>query len=95
MEFPKSFVDHIPRMKSDHYPILVCLGINVSLSQRKSTNRFQSCWLLDPQFSQLVIANWNNHTDFVSACNNLMGTATAWNKEVFGNIFHQKEKLLT
>lgn len=40
MAFPDSFVDHLPRLKSNHNPILLCLGVPSNRSRPTIPSKF-------------------------------------------------------
>lgn len=56
--------------------------------------KFQATWLTHEQFQAFVKDSWLPNEPLVSALDKLARDLTSWNKEVFGNIFHQKKHLL-
>lgn len=52
--FPEAFVQHLPRFKSDHYPIIIQLFSNTSLNRLACPFRFQAMWLQHADFSNFV-----------------------------------------
>lgn len=68
--FPESFVDHLGKQKLDHRPILTFL--NNSKQLRFKPFKFQSYWVLDNRFAELVSNNWLSDVELVPALKNLI-----------------------
>ena len=100
--FPSVEVHHLPRVKSDHCPIL----LSTDLRERKPPKpfRFEQMWLTDPTFPTLVDECWKASEQIPSASSSLSRfprrldalteNIQSWNKNHFGNLFHRKTRLL-
>lgn len=56
--------------------------------------RFQVAWLTNNSFKQFVNEAWNQEVYYMEAANVFTTKVSAWNKDVFGNIFWKKRHLL-
>ncbi|XP_030929600.1 uncharacterized protein LOC115955566 [Quercus lobata] len=93
--YSEAVVTHLPRTFSDHCPVLLEL-CKSSANNFTKLFRFQTMWLLHPDFYRVVQQAWveiENRTlqrvvaDFVDR-------VKKWNVEVFGNIFAKKRRVL-
>lgn len=92
--FPDTEVTHLPRVHSDHCPILLNLNpTNQQLLDKPF--RFQKMWLSHLDFQNLVKLAWpGGWTDVKESINLFSKRAIIWNKESFGNIFYKKKRIL-
>ncbi|KAF7815394.1 putative ribonuclease H protein At1g65750 family [Senna tora] len=91
--FPEASVMHLPRLKSEHSPILVRLhSVNDLGVERNRPFRFLASWLLHDNFHNVVKDSWQS--DWYGSLNCFQEKIKVWNREVFGNIFRKKDKLL-
>ena len=91
--YPETFIFHLPRIIFDHCLMLVsCHSLIHPTLQRPF--RFQTCWLSHPQFYQIVnfVQNPSNSLDKI--IQNFIEKVSQWNKNVFGNAFKGKNKIL-
>ena len=91
MLYPNARVTHLTRSHSNHCPVLLKMQPG-AINGRKRLFIFQSCWLLDPSFPNVVSQAWRDN--LVDAIGNFTIEASAWNKGKFGNIFAKKKNLL-
>ncbi|XP_048493143.1 uncharacterized protein LOC125493698 [Beta vulgaris subsp. vulgaris] len=58
--FPEAYVEHMGRYKSDHTPIMVCIGGNSRRRRKKRQKRFrfETAWLLEEECEPLVRKAW-------------------------------------
>lgn len=93
--FPEAVVQHLPRIRSDHSPILFCSHYQpLSFSPRPF--RCERFWLSQPDFLSVSKDVWaNNHElPIFDTLHVLKDRLISWNKESFGNIFARKRRLL-
>ena len=100
--FPSAELYHLPRVKSDHCPIL--LSTDPREQKPPKPFMFEQMWLTDPSFPTLIDESWKASEQIPSASSSLsrfprrLDTLTehikAWNKNHFGNLFQRKTCLL-
>ena len=91
--YPEANVKHLERVQSDHCPILVCLE-HSQQARLQRPFRFQPIWLSHPDFPNVVRDAWINPVVLANATATFTEKARVWNKEVFGNIFHRKKRVV-
>eukprot|EP00253_Pinus_taeda_P008458 PITA_08458 len=90
----------IPFSGSDHWPIEMLWsrpGNNI-----KKPFRFEAFWLTHPEFKDFITTTWQNSNPtenskmarFKKKLQLLKGEIKRWNKNTFGNIFREKDKIL-
>ncbi|KAL8152543.1 hypothetical protein V2J09_010303 [Rumex salicifolius] len=57
--------------------------------------RFEAAWLAHPSFKEILSTSWDPNISTPAALNVLKNKLKKWNKEVFGNIFARKERLIS
>ncbi|CAL1354334.1 unnamed protein product [Linum trigynum] len=93
--FPDTTVQHLPRLSSDHHPILTSIGsqgVNVSFDR---PFRFEAAWLSNNDFDTQVADGWDQQASLPVALEKLATSLSQWSKSTFGNIFHKKRRLLS
>ena len=102
MLFPTVEIHDLPRVKSDHCPIL----LNTDHFEWKPSKpfRFEQTWLTDPTFLSLIQDSWKASELIPSASSSLSRflrrlealtmSIRLWNKTHFGNLFQRKTRLL-
>lgn len=89
----------IPSLGSDHWSIR--LEIDIKKNRGRRPFRFESFWLRDPEFIKKIEEWWCQSSvqgrgqmqTFQLKLKELKGKIKKWNKEEFGNIFEDKQKL--
>ena len=102
MLFPSAQIHHLPRVKSDHCPIL--FDTNPFEWKPSKPFRFEQMWLIDPTFPSLIQNSWRASTLIPSSSSSLSRfprrlevltvNIRLWNKNHFGNLFQRKTWLL-
>ena len=83
-------VVHLTRCHSDH-----CLVLQPRIvTHRKRPFKFQTCWLSDPSFPNLVSQAWRNYLMLANAIDCFTKKAEKWNKSQFGNVFVRKKNIM-
>ena len=85
----------LPRVKSDHHPILVELKeVRTRFSSSGRPFRFEAAWIHHNEFAGFLKDNWETATQLPSTLTTLTEQLRVWNKLVFGNIFQRKRRVL-
>ena len=100
--FPTAEIHDLPRVKSDHCPIL--LITNPLEPKSPKPFRFEQMWLTDPTFLSLVEDSWKASTSLPSTSSSLSrflrhldfltDNIRTWNKNHFGHLFQCKNQIL-
>ncbi|XP_057432391.1 uncharacterized protein LOC130725156 [Lotus japonicus] len=91
--FPDASILHLPRMKSDHSPLLLSLSAkDADNSQRPF--RFLASWLTHEGFPAIVKEAWRPGKEWLPASQAFTQAAMVWNNEVFGEIGRRKRRLM-
>ena len=83
--YPEASITHLPRVFSDHCPILLELSKPPPASINRPF-RFQTMWLHHPEFHDVVRGAWEQESILPSAIKLFTSRVTYWNKIVFGNL---------
>lgn len=65
VSFPEAAVRNLPRVKSDHHPILIDLQSNLPPPAFQRPFRFEAAWLTHKEFGEFVKKNWNGGAKLV------------------------------
>lgn len=86
--FPESKVMHLPRLTSDHCPIL--LRTNPWYTPGRKPFRFEPFWMKHKSFIPLTTIIWDNENHNLSQSIKIyQDELTKWNLKTFGNIFFE------
>ncbi|XP_016675190.1 uncharacterized protein [Gossypium hirsutum] len=91
--FPGCVVTHLPRIKSDHRPLL----LNLYSEVRNAPNRpfwFLASWLKHHNFSNYVKENWSFNGNMINVITGFIDRLKNWNKCVYGHISQRKHLLM-
>ena len=91
--YPEAVVTHLPRTFSDHHPVLIELW-KPNANGLEWPFRFQTMWLLHPDFHRIVREAWPEGVPLKVATTVFTRKARKWNYEVFGNLFVRKKSVL-
>lgn len=95
LNLKKAWVHHVPRVHSDHYPLLINCDDSLYKYVGPKPFHFLSAWLEHPEFSLFVETTWLSDIDKLDhAINNFTQRVCKWNRELFGNIFKQRKQCL-
>ncbi|KAF7844395.1 reverse transcriptase [Senna tora] len=91
--FPEALNYHLPRIKSDHVPLLL---VSKPSNNVTSIRPFwcEQVWLREPSFINLAERAWKESRSACHGLNVIRDRAIEWNKAFFGNIFHRKQKII-
>ena len=90
--YPEALVNHLARTHSDHCPVLLCLDAP-SGTRLIRPFRFQPMWLSHPAFPDFVSPTWAEDLSLKPNVEKFTRDVISWNKDVFGNIFHKKNRV--
>ncbi|KAH9772083.1 reverse transcriptase domain-containing protein [Citrus sinensis] len=93
-KFDNYSVTNLPRIDSDHKPVLVRFERNGRGMGRIKPFRFLAAWMTDNRFGNFMQDNWQGNMPYAQAASRFTSKVTTWNREVFGNIFKRKNELL-
>lgn len=91
--FPNSNVTHVPLESSDHSGLWLKVEDGIARSKRNYF-KFLGAWLDHTDFDNQVKYSWCISSDWKDNINRLTDNLKYWNKEVFGNIFKRKHRIL-
>ena len=91
--FQEANVLVLPRVRSDHHPILVELEVmSGRVNDMARPFRFEAAWLQHSEFTDFIRKSWEAEIEMLEALESLSSQLKVWNKEVYGNIFQRKKK---
>ncbi|GLT68417.1 hypothetical protein SLA2020_406500 [Shorea laevis] len=91
---PEVKVINLPRLCSDHHPVLLCLEPPIQRDRNFRPIRFEAAWLTHEDFKQTFTSAWaSNSSSLTSAIKAVQEACLNWNKEIFGNLFQHKRQL--
>ncbi|OMO50810.1 reverse transcriptase [Corchorus capsularis] len=94
LRFPDAIVQHLPRLHSDHCPILIRCEPVLAMNRSQRPFRFQGMWLSHEGFTAMIDGLWNSlNGNLWGKGEKLTMSLQDWNREEFGNIFERKKKL--
>ncbi|GLT67469.1 hypothetical protein SLA2020_397770 [Shorea laevis] len=94
INFPEATIYHLPRLSSDHCPILLSLNPTVPFLRNKPF-RLEKFWLEHESFKELVVAEWTFFERSVSECSTqFRSSVRLWSKTTFDNIHKKKREIL-
>ncbi|XP_062010302.1 uncharacterized protein LOC133726711 [Rosa rugosa] len=89
--FAEAFIQHLPKTRSDHCPILMQLYSNNFVNREAIPFRFQAMWFSHANYADFVSSTWNSLTGDFSAKVQALSVALAkWNKEEYETIRDQE-----
>ena len=92
--FEEVNVIHLPMIAFDHSLILINTEPTLHNFGTRPF-RLETIWFNDPSFPNLVHDSWTKFPQNVPlAIHDFTNRVTTWNRQVFGNIFHRKRRLL-
>ena len=93
-KFQEASTWHLPKIHSNHCPLLVRFGNSSGAREGKRPFRFRVSWLLNDGFNKFVREEWHVNAEYAQNVNNFTDKVGKWNRDVFGNIFRRKQKIL-
>uniref|UniRef100_A0A803LIP8 Endonuclease/exonuclease/phosphatase domain-containing protein n=1 Tax=Chenopodium quinoa TaxID=63459 RepID=A0A803LIP8_CHEQI len=91
--FEEGAVRNLPKIKSDHGPILINTNGFAPISMVNRPFKFQAAWMHHEKFEDFVHSTWDEATHIVPSLKEFAVKLECWNREEFHNIFCKKAKL--
>lgn len=85
---------HLPKLKSDHCPILLKLSSTKPTAPTKRPFKFFAPWVTHEGFTKRVKDNWKVNHIWEENVNLFTNAVQKWNRNVFGDINNRKADLL-
>ncbi|GLT58567.1 hypothetical protein SLA2020_314490 [Shorea laevis] len=93
LQFPDANLLHLPRISSDHNPLLLYFDTPMCRIRNKPF-RLEKFWLDHPEFHDLISPIWSTPNLCTSQCIlNTQNSCKIWSKTTFDNIFVKKQEL--
>ncbi|KAL7264165.1 hypothetical protein ACSBR1_002173 [Camellia fascicularis] len=93
--FPDAIVRVLPRTYSDHSPLVVYTQGMHTLNPRNRPCRFEAACMSHPDLINVIKSSWHYmNNQLLDSTADFTNRVSKWNKEVFGNIFRPKRRLL-
>ncbi|XP_028801035.1 uncharacterized protein LOC114756538 [Neltuma alba] len=92
-KFADAEVKIVPRICSDHHPMLVDL-FPENQPARGRMFRFEAAWQMHNQFDDMMRNCWSSRMETHRSLENLKADLIQWNRDVFGRIEVRKKNLL-
>ncbi|GLT58776.1 hypothetical protein SLA2020_316440 [Shorea laevis] len=94
VKFPEASVYHLPRLSSDHCPILLSLNPTIPTVGDKPF-RIEKFWLDHESFKDLVASEWAHSNLPISECSiQFKSSVRVWSRANFDNIHKKKKEIL-
>ena len=77
--YPEAKVVRLTRCHSDHCPVLLDMQSRVVVN-RKKPFKFQTCWLFDPTFPNIVSQAWRHYPMLADAIESFTKEVEKWNR---------------
>ncbi|CAJ2658508.1 unnamed protein product [Trifolium pratense] len=92
--FPSSSNVHLPLSSSDHCGLWFRPQPDTTRCRKNNYFKFLGSWLDHPDFDNQVRNSWYISSDWRDNMNRTSTNLKSWNKQVVGNIFKRKERIL-
>ncbi|KAL1357221.1 hypothetical protein HN51_009176 [Arachis hypogaea] len=93
LTFHSAAVETLPRVKSDHHPILI-RTFSTSNNPKIRPFRFEFMWMQHEDFNSFIRENWQSDSPLNLNIQSFVTKIKKWNQQVFGHIFQQKKQIL-
>lgn len=93
-KFPNSSIHHLPKIMSDHCPLLLRLD-HPPLRTEPKPFRFEPMWVLHDMFPSVVQKTWLAAFSLDSKLEQTRHDLIVWIKDHFGNVYHRKKRILS
>ncbi|KAL5785815.1 hypothetical protein ACOSQ2_008207 [Xanthoceras sorbifolium] len=95
LNYVKGFMKNLPRINSDHCPLLIHLASKHIPDSKNKPFRFEAMWLKHSMFNKLVSDSCNQERVSISSkVGRLTEVLNKWNKEDYGCVFRNKRRII-
>lgn len=84
---------HLPHTNSDHCPILLHLDKGEKDHLVRQPFRFQATCFFHSTFMEFLQSYWQEESSLHMSMVGFVAKVGVWNKEVFGDIIHRKNRI--
>ncbi|KAH1075440.1 hypothetical protein J1N35_027768 [Gossypium stocksii] len=91
--FPISLITYLPKIKSDHRPLLLNLNPVFALP-RGILFQFSASWVEHPDFFNFMKDQWEFQGNMETSLNKITENLKDWNKNIYGHITYRKRNLI-
>ena len=91
---PDNAVLHLPKLKSDHRPILVKFNNGTQTVGSEKPFRFLASWLTVPNFEKVVRDRWEVNANYLQAVERFIDKIKVWNRDELGIFFIKRSIFL-
>ncbi|KAL5736616.1 hypothetical protein ACOSQ2_031404 [Xanthoceras sorbifolium] len=92
--YREGFIKYLPRLNSDHCPLLLHLASNHIPVNSLKPFRFEAMWMKHKGFDEVVKDSWVGEENFCNKVRKLAEVLKVWNCEHFGALFLKKKRIL-
>ncbi|XP_075079255.1 uncharacterized protein LOC142164715 [Nicotiana tabacum] len=92
-QYLEATVLHLSRTHSNHFPLQINL-VEPLNNKPSRPFRFESMWASHPSFPNIINRAFSDNSTLLQSTDCFKTLVSKWNQEVFGNIFHQKRRIL-
>ncbi|KAF7831333.1 ribonuclease H [Senna tora] len=91
--FEEATAKLLVRLHSDHHPIFIKTeDYDIPINK---PFKFKACWLRHQDFGTLIKESWKEEEQANTMLTKLTPVLLQWNKNIFGNIFKRKKRLIS
>ncbi|XP_028773909.1 uncharacterized protein LOC114730961 [Neltuma alba] len=91
--FPRTFVTHELRFKSDHRLLVINSDNHENSKRRQRTFVYQAAWELEDDFKDVISTAWNGKT-WLEGVKTFHKEALKWHDQQVGNLVRRKKELM-
>ncbi|KAL5818860.1 hypothetical protein ACOSQ4_022702 [Xanthoceras sorbifolium] len=94
IRYGDGYVKHLPRVNSDHCPIILYTKSAHITESTLKPFRFEAMWSKHKNYDEFIKKAWPSEGSISEKLDNMTNKLKLWNKDCFGNLFHSKRRIL-